>query len=95
MSEKKETKKEEKPAINIQYVGRRQKLNKKKGKIETVAKEAPAFIIDGPDKIKLPKGIEKGVYLKPELADRLFALRPSDFKKPVLKNGKSKVEVTK
>jgi hypothetical protein len=92
-----ETKKEkaEKPAANIQYVGKRQKLNKEKNKFVVVAKEAPAFIIDGPDKIKLPKGIEKGVYVKPEIADRLFTLRPNDFKKPVLKNGKSKVEVTK
>jgi hypothetical protein len=92
---------------NIRYVGKRQLLNKKTLKMETVAKEVPAFIIDGADKIKLPKGIEKGIYMNPDTVARLFALRPDDFKTPILKartrtakppvksKSESKVEVTK
>lgn len=71
---------------NIQFVGKRQKLNKLKGKIELVAKEVPAFVTDAGENIILPKGIEKGIYLAPETAQRLFALRPRDFKVPVTKS---------
>lgn len=92
MNDKKEAKKEENPP-NIQYVGKRLKLDKIKRKMRSVAKAVPAFVIDGTDKIKLPKGIEKGVYMQPELAARLFALRPKDFKTPVLKGGKTNSEV--
>jgi hypothetical protein len=90
MSEKKE--KSEENALNIIYVGKRQKLNKDTGKYETVAKEVPAFIIDGPDKISLPEGIEKGIAVEPDLAARLFALRPDDFKIPTEKGFRAQVE---
>lgn len=91
MAEKKE--KAEKPSPNIQYVGKREKLNKDTGKFETVAKEVPGFIVDGKTKINLPDGIEKGVYLEPEIVAQLLALRPADFKIPVAKDGKTNSEV--
>lgn len=75
-------------APNIQYVGKRQKFHKEKLKMMPVAKEVPAFITDGKTKIILPEGIENGIYMPPETVARLFALRPDDFKTPVLKSAK-------
>lgn len=77
----------EKPSPNIRYVGTRQKLNKETGKTEIVDKEIPAFIMDGKNKIVLPDGIEKGIFLEPEIAAQLIALRPNDFK-PIIEKGK-------
>lgn len=74
---------------NIQYVGKRQKLDKEKLKMTHAAKQVPEFIMDGKTKIKLPEGIEHGIYLPEETAARLFALRPDDFKTPVVKAQKT------
>lgn len=79
---------------NIQYVGRRQKLDKTKLKMVEAAKQAPEFIMDGKTKIKLPRGIEHGVYMPVDVAQRLLALRPKDFKTPVLKSKTSKTKVS-
>ena len=81
MSKKKEEKLSPN-APNIIYVGKRQKLDKEKLKTVQAAKQVPAFIVDGKIKIKLPRGIEKGIYMPPETVARLISLRPADFKIP-------------
>lgn len=81
MSEEKKTKKETAPAPNIQWTGKRARLNKLTGKKEMVPRPASKFWIDGPDKIKLPEGIADGVLMEPELAARLKELS-GDFKTP-------------
>jgi hypothetical protein len=73
---------------NIQYVGKRQKFDKTKLKMVQAAKQVPEFIMDGKTKIKLPEGIEQGVFMPPDTVARLFAARPNDFKTPVPKAAK-------
>lgn len=85
MSRKAKAKLQAEDAPNIQYVGRRHKFDKQKLKMTPTAKAVPAFIMDGKEKIKLPDGIENGIFMPPEIVARLFALRPDDFKTPVLK----------
>lgn len=76
------------PANNIQFVGKRERLNKKTGKPEKVPATASTQISDGETIIKLPsdKQQKEGFYSKH--AARLFALYPDDYKKPVAKGGK-------
>lgn len=74
---------------NIQYCGRKQKLNAETGKTEWIEKEVPPFVVNAGQKILLPAGIEKGVYVEPETAQKLFALMPKDFKTPVFKRRQS------
>lgn len=86
----KKTKANEQTGVpNIQYVGKRHKFDKEKLKMAPAAKQVPEFIIDGKTKIKLPEGIEHGVFMPEETAARLIALRPNDFKTPVLKSPKT------
>ncbi len=82
----------ETPLANIQYVGRRHKFDKEKLKMMPMAKEVPAFIMDGKTKIILPEGIENGIYMPPEIVAQLFKLRPDDFKTPVLKKAVKSAE---
>lgn len=74
-------------APNIQFVGKRQKLNKQSGKLETIKRAAPQFVIDAGEKIELPADIEKGAYLAPETAARLIELFPNEFKPVAGKGG--------
>ena len=73
---------------NIIYVGRKQKLNVETGRMEIVAKEVPAFIVNGGKKIMLPEGIDKGAVMPTETAELLKTWRGSEFKTPT---GKSEV----
>lgn len=72
-------------AANIQFVGKMKKVNKTTLKTETLSKEVPAYLVDGVEKITIPKGIETGVYMEPDLAARIIALFPDDFKAVVKK----------
>lgn len=84
---------EKKPATvtaapNIQFVGRREQLNKKTGKTEMVPATAPRRINDGETSIKLPPDEEQKEGFYSKHAPRLFALHPDDYKKPVAKGEK-------
>jgi hypothetical protein len=78
-------KKAEKPN-NVQWVGKRQKLDKETGKYETVPLPAPRVFRQKGMKIDLPEGIENGAYV--EEAETLKAAFPDYFKTPIEKGGK-------
>ncbi len=88
MSENKKSKKTEAPANNIQWVGKREKLNKETGKRELVPVNAPPFINDSETRIKLPAPEVQAKGFFHEDADVIIALFPNDFKKPTDKSGK-------
>lgn len=75
---------------NIQFVGKRKKINKTSLKSEIYPKEIPGFVVDGGEKIIIPVGIEKGVFMEPSIAARLIGLFPDDFKVPTSFGGKLK-----
>ena len=70
----------------LQFVGKALRWNKKRAVQEKVLREAPAFIIDGREKIKLPKDLDKGaVEVDAATAQRARTLFPADFKTQVSK----------
>jgi len=73
---------------NIQFVGRREQMNKVTGKTELVPAEASRKISDGETIIKLPPDEEQKAGFYSKHAARLFALYPDDYKKPVAKGEK-------
>ena len=73
---------------NIQFVGKQRKYNPDKDRFEDVPRDAPEFVMDGGEKLELPDGIEKGAYVEPSIAARLFVLYPNDFKTPTIKGDK-------
>lgn len=82
-------KKEEKPENNIQWVGKRTRLDKETGKPKVVARDMPEFVPDGNEIIKLPKPDSQMRFYHEE-KDRLITLFPEDFKPIVDKGGKTK-----
>jgi hypothetical protein len=85
MAKKAKNEPKEQPEPNIQFVGKWRKFDHEKGKAVMVRRPAPAFVIDGTERIKLPEGIDKGAYVEPALAARLMTLWPQDFKRPQAK----------
>jgi hypothetical protein len=75
-------------APNIQFVGRREQLNKVTGKTELVPAIASRSINDGETIIKLPSDEKQKEGFYSKHAARLFALYPDDYKKPVAKGEK-------
>lgn len=70
----------EAPAADIVFVGKRRRLNKETGKYKLFPREAPPFIQDGADKIKLPEPEAQKDGFYHEDAARIIALFPDDYK---------------
>lgn len=87
MSKENKENKETRPENNLQFVGRQARWNAEENKLVEVAREAPAFIIDGREKIKLPDSAEqkKGFHLDEEKRAQVQSLFGDDFKTPIVK----------
>lgn len=70
-----------KPEPNTIFAGKREKWNKQSAKLEKVPTDAPAFIINGLNKINLPDAIQqkKGFHLETAQRNVVMNLFP-DYK---------------
>lgn len=80
MSKENAKKVETTPEFNTIFTGKAERWNKETGKLEKVSREAPAFIINGINKIELPESQAKGFYLEPNGRGVIMNLFPQEFK---------------
>ena len=70
------------PEPNTIFSGKREQWNKTTNKVETVSREAPGFIIDGANKIRLPDAETQAKGFSLEVAEQtaVMNLLAGDYK---------------